>query len=127
MINCWIKDKLGDRDPLDIGVEELEFSVRALNCFKNEGIRTVRDLVVLPEAELLRVPNFGRRTLREVKEILAVFNLQLRDSVLMNVEEQMTHAMVRARAAKVAYAEAVLEIQRIAKRMADLQLDEVQP
>lgn len=127
MINCWIKDKLGDRDPLDIGVEELEFSVRALNCFKNEGIRTVRDLVVLPEAELLRVPNFGRRTLREVKEILAVFNLQLRDTVLMNVEEQMTHAMTRARAAKVAYAEAVLEIQRIAKRMADLQLDEVQP
>ena len=126
-MDCWIKDKLGDRDPLDIGVEELEFSVRALNCFKNEGIRTVRDLVVLTEAELLRVPNFGRRTLREVKEILAVFDLKLRDSVLMNAEEQMTHAMARARAAKVAYAEAVLEIQRIAKRMADLQLDEVQP
>lgn len=126
-MDCWIKDKLGDRDPLDIDVEELEFSVRALNCFKNEGIRTVRDLVVLTEAELLRVPNFGRRTLREVKEILAVFDLKLRDSVLMNAEEQMTHAMARARAAKVAYAEAVLEIQRIAKRMADLQLDEVQP
>ena len=126
-MDCWIKDKLGDRDPLDIGVEELEFSVRALNCFKNEGIRTVRDLVVLPEAELLRVPNFGRRTLREVKEILAVFDLKLRDSVLMNAEEQMTHAMARVRAAKVAYAEAVLEVQRIAKRMADLQLDEVQP
>ena len=126
-MDCWIKDKLGDRDPLDIDVEELEFSVRALNCFKNEGIRTVRDLVVLPEAELLRVPNFGRKTLREVKEILDVFDLKLRDSVLMNAEEQMTHAMARARAAKVAYAEAVLEVQRIAKRMADLQLDEVQP
>ena len=126
-MDCWIKDKLGDRDPLDIDVEELEFSVRALNCFKNEGIRTVRDLVVLTEAELLHTPNFGRRTLREVKEILDVFDLKLRDSVLMNAEEQMTHAMARARAAKVAYAEAVLEIQRIAKRMADLQLDEVQP
>ena len=126
-MDCWIKDKLGDRDPLDIDVEELEFSVRALNCFKNEGIRTVRDLVVLTEAELLHTPNFGRKTLREVKEILAVFDLKLRDSVLMNAEEQMTHAMARVRAAKVAYAEAVLEIQRIAKRMADLRLDEVQP
>lgn len=127
-MDCWIKDKLGGRDPLDIGVEELEFSVRALNCFKNEGIRTVRDLVVLTEAELLHTPNFGRKTLREVKEILAVFDLKLREiPIHLSVDEQMTHAMARARAAKVAYAEAVLEIQRIAKRMADLRLDEVQP
>lgn len=120
----WIKQKLNGRNPLDVHVEELEFSVRSLNCFKNEGIRTVQDLATKSEAELLRAPNFGRKSLNEVKEMLNVFGLKLRDTAILSVEEQMTHAMARARAAKVAYAEAVLEVQRVAKLMVDLPLEE---
>lgn len=120
----YIKQILNGRNPLDVCVNELELSVRTLHCFKNEGIRTIRDLVTKSGAELLRAPNFGRKSLNEVKEILSVFGLKLRDTAILSIEEQMTHAMARARAAKVAYAEAVLEVQRIAKLMVDLPLEE---
>lgn len=122
----YIKQILNGRNPLDVCVNELELSVRTLHCFKNEGIRTIRDLVTKSGAELLRTPNFGRKSLNEVKEILSVFGLKLRDTAILSIEEQMTHAMARARAAKVAYAEAVLEVQRIAKLMVDLPLEEEQ-
>ena len=123
-MDTWIKDKLGDRNPLDVCVDELELSVRTLHCFKNEGIRTIRDIVTKSEAELLRTTNFGRRSLNDVKEMLGLFGLKLRETPLLSIEEQMTNAMARARAAKVAYAEAVLEVQRIAKLMVDLPLEE---
>jgi hypothetical protein len=58
-------------------VEHLDLSVRAGNCLKNEGIRYVGDLVRRSEADLLRTPNFGRRPLAEIKEILAQINLSL--------------------------------------------------
>lgn len=122
----YIKQILNGRNPLDVCVNELELSVRTLHCFKNEGIRTIRDLVTKSGAELLRTPNFGRKSLNEVKEILSVFGLKLRDTAILSIEEQMTHAMARARAAKVAYAEAVLEVQRVAKLMVDLPLEEEQ-
>lgn len=120
----YIKQILNGRNPLDVCVNELELSVRTLHCFKNEGIRTIRDLVTKSGAELLRTPNFGRKSLNEVKEILSVFGLKLRDTAILSIEEQMAHAMARARAAKVAYAEAVLEVQRITKLMVDLPLEE---
>lgn len=120
----WIKDKLGGRNPLDVRVDELELSVRTMNCLKNEGVRIVRDLIAKSEVELIRAPNFGRKSLNEVKEILRVFGLHLRDTAILSIEEQMTNAMARARAAKVAYAEAVLEVQRIAKLMVDLPVEE---
>lgn len=123
----WILKKLDGRNPLDVYVNELELSVRALHCFKNDGIRTIRDLVTKSEAEMLRTPNFGRKSLNEVKEILNVFGLKLRDTAILSIEEQMTHAMARARAAKVAYAEAALEVQRIAKRLAETDLEEIIP
>lgn len=123
-MDAWIKDKLGGRNPLDVRVDELELSVRTINCLKHEGVRTVRDLITKSEVELIRAPNFGRKSLNEVKEILSVFGLKLRDTVILSVEEQMTNAMARARAAKVAYAEAVLEVQRITKLMVDLPLEE---
>lgn len=123
----WVKKNLGGRNPLDVYVNELELSVRTLHCFENDGIRTIRDLVTKSEAEMLRTPNFGRKSLNEVKEILNVFGLKLRDTAILNIEEQMTHAMARARAAKVAYAEAALEVQRIAKRLADTNLEEIIP
>ena len=123
----WIIKKLDGRNPLDVYVNELELSVRTLHCFKNDGIRTIRDLVTKSEAEMLRTPNFGRKSLNEVKEILNVFGLKLRDTAILSIEEQMTHAMARARAAKVAYAEAALEVQRIAKRLAETDLEEIIP
>jgi hypothetical protein len=119
-MDLWLKKILGDRDPLDVGVEELEFSVRSLNCFCNEGIRTLRDIITKSEGDLLRIPNFGRKTLHEVKELLGLFELELSKTTPLRIEEQMTHAMARIRAAKVAYAEAVLEVQRIAKLLPDV-------
>lgn len=126
-MDSWILEKLGGRNPLDVYINELELSVRALYCFKNNGICTIRDLVTKSEAEILRIPNFGRKSLNEVKEILNVFGLKLRDTAILSIEEQMTHAMARARAAKVAYAEAALEVQRIAKRLAETDLAEIIP
>jgi hypothetical protein len=122
-MDLWLKDILGDRDPLDVRVEELEFSVRVLNCFFDESIRTLRDLVTKSEAELLRTPNFGRKSLHEVKELLGLFGLELRKTTSLSIEEQMTHAMARIRAAKVAYAEAVQEVNRLADQMTDEDLE----
>lgn len=64
-------------------IDELEFSVRAHNCLIGAGIKRVIDLVNLTEDDVLKLKNFGRKSLREVKEILAAFNLHLG----MNVKE----------------------------------------
>jgi hypothetical protein len=58
-------------------VDDLEFSIRTNECLKRDGIVYVGDLVLKTEAELLRVPNFGRRSLNEVKEALASLDLHL--------------------------------------------------
>jgi DNA-directed RNA polymerase subunit alpha len=58
-------------------VEELELSVRSANCLKNSNIRFIKDLVVKTEAEMLKTKNFGRKSLQEIKEILAKMNLSL--------------------------------------------------
>ncbi len=62
---------------LDKPLEALDLSVRARNCLDTENIRTVRDLVTKTEAEILKVKNFGKTSLREVKQKLAVWNLSL--------------------------------------------------
>src|SRR5512139_3305740 len=62
---------------LDKSVEELELSVRSYNCLKNANIRTIRELVQKTEAEMLRTKNFGRKSLNEIKEILAGMGLSL--------------------------------------------------
>jgi DNA-directed RNA polymerase subunit alpha len=56
-------------------VENLELSVRSQNCLKNENIVYVGDLVTKSELEMLRTPNFGRKSLSEMKEVLARLNL----------------------------------------------------
>lgn len=56
-------------------VEELELSVRSYNCLKNANIQTIGDLVQKSEAEMLRTKNFGRKSLNEIKEILAGLGL----------------------------------------------------
>jgi DNA-directed RNA polymerase subunit alpha len=58
-------------------VEELELSVRSANCLKNDNIIYIGDLVQKSEAEMLRTPNFGRKSLNEIKEVLAHMGLHL--------------------------------------------------
>lgn len=62
---------------LDRSVNELELSVRAANCLKNVEMSTIRDLVQKSEADMLRTKNFGRKSLNEIKEVLAEMGLHL--------------------------------------------------
>ncbi len=58
-------------------VDELELSVRSANCLKNDNIIYIGDLVGKTEAEMLRTPNFGRKSLNEIKEVLSSMGLRL--------------------------------------------------
>jgi len=58
-------------------VDELELSVRSANCLKNDNIIYIGDLVQKTEAEMLRTPNFGRKSLNEIKEVLTQMGLHL--------------------------------------------------
>jgi DNA-directed RNA polymerase subunit alpha len=58
-------------------VDELELSVRSANCLKNDNIVYIGDLILKTEAEMLRTPNFGRKSLNEIKEVLAQMGLHL--------------------------------------------------
>jgi DNA-directed RNA polymerase subunit alpha len=59
------------------GVDELELSVRSANCLKNANIRLIGDLVQRSEGEMLKTQNFGRKSLNEIKDILAEMGLTL--------------------------------------------------
>ncbi len=58
-------------------VDELELSVRSANCLKNDNIVYIGDLIQKTESEMLRTPNFGRKSLNEIKEVLAAMGLHL--------------------------------------------------
>ncbi|MGY9062669.1 MAG: DNA-directed RNA polymerase subunit alpha [Rhodospirillales bacterium] len=58
-------------------VDELELSVRSANCLKNDNIIYIGDLVQKSEADMLRTPNFGRKSLNEIKEVLSQMGLHL--------------------------------------------------
>ena len=58
-------------------VDELELSVRSMNCLKNDNIIYIGDLVQKTESEMLRTPNFGRKSLNEIKEVLGTMSLYL--------------------------------------------------
>ena len=58
-------------------VEELELSVRSANCLKNDNIVYIGDLVQKSESDMLRTPNFGRKSLNEIKEVLSMMGLHL--------------------------------------------------
>jgi DNA-directed RNA polymerase subunit alpha len=62
---------------LDKSVDELELSVRSANCLQNANIRYIGELVQKTEAEMLKTKNFGRKSLKEIKEILAEMGLTL--------------------------------------------------
>lgn len=80
-------DQLGLKGvPIDLllkPIDELELSVRAHNCLINAGIKRVIDLVNMPEDDILRIKNFGRKSLTEVKESMKAFGL----SFNMNIKE----------------------------------------
>ena len=75
------KEKLPFNHNLLKKVEELELSVRSANCLKNDNIVYIGDLVQKSESEMLRTPNFGRKSLNEIKEVLQQMDLGLGISV----------------------------------------------
>ena len=64
---------------LDKQIEELELNIRVINALKihQPEIKTIGDLVLMSEGELLRTPGFGRKSLKEVKEVLSLIDLRL--------------------------------------------------
>ena len=70
-----VEEKLNEN--LFRSVDELELSVRSANCLQNANIKTIGDLVQKTEAEMLKTKNFGRKSLKEIKEILAEMGLGL--------------------------------------------------
>jgi len=64
-------------EKLNKSVDEMELSVRSYNCLKNANIRTIGELVQKTEGEMLKTKNFGRKSLNEIKEILAGMELSL--------------------------------------------------
>jgi DNA-directed RNA polymerase subunit alpha len=75
-------------DQLNRSVDELELSVRSYNCLKNANIKTIYDLVTKTEPEMLKTKNFGRKSLNEIKDILAEMGLSLG----MNIEARKLKA-----------------------------------
>jgi DNA-directed RNA polymerase subunit alpha len=79
--NHAIAEERGEEPPFNKNllrkVDELELSVRSANCLKNDNIVYIGDLVQKTEAEMLRTPNFGRKSLNEIKEVLAQMGLHL--------------------------------------------------
>ena len=83
-----LTDGVGDLGDADIPqahgmenfpIEELELGVRSYNCLKRVGIETIGDLVTKSESELAAIPNFGKKSIEEVKETLSTHGLDLRD------------------------------------------------
>lgn len=72
-----VKEELPFNRNLLKKVDELELSVRSANCLKNDNIVYIGDLVQKTEAEMLRTPNFGRKSLNEIKEVLAKMGIHL--------------------------------------------------
>ncbi len=85
-------DKLGLKDiPVELllkPIEELELSVRAHNCLINAGIKRVIDLVNVPEEDALRIKNFGKKSLNEVKDCMKAFGLSF--GMAINEEDVKT-------------------------------------
>lgn len=62
---------------LDLSIEELELSVRTATCFQDAEVRHIGQLVQMTEVDLLRTKNFGRKSLKEVREVLSEMGLEL--------------------------------------------------
>lgn len=90
-------DELGLKGvPVDLllkPIDELELSVRAHNCLKNAGIKRILDLVNLSDEDSLKIKNFGRKSLNEVKDSMKAFGL----SFGMNIKESDLKKVLKAR------------------------------
>lgn len=84
--NKEVEENVNEQEDLNIDllnenilkpIEDLELSVRAYNCLKSAGINTIAELVQKTETELLKTKNFGKRSLEEIKEVLAKLGLKL--------------------------------------------------
>tara|TARA_B100001063_G_C16777030_1_gene566396 strand:- start:415 stop:3033 length:2619 start_codon:yes stop_codon:yes gene_type:complete len=78
---------LKNLDKLKISIKNLEVSVRTFNCLSNLGIKDVGELIQLSEAYLIRSPNFGMKSLTEIKERLTGLNLALNTNIIWPMEE----------------------------------------
>jgi len=67
-------------NPNDFSIEELELSHRSKNCLRTANIRTVGDLVNRSETDLWKIPNFGRKSMKEIQEVLSMLGLCLREA-----------------------------------------------
>ncbi|WP_422448597.1 DNA-directed RNA polymerase subunit alpha [Thermoanaerobacterium sp. DL9XJH110] len=74
------KDKDDREKILEMPIEELDLSVRSYNCLKRAGINTIQELIQKTPEEMMKVRNLGKKSLEEVEEKLAAFNLSLRQS-----------------------------------------------
>ncbi|MEE2757691.1 MAG: DNA-directed RNA polymerase subunit alpha [Myxococcota bacterium] len=72
-----VENEILQNENLYRSVDELELSVRSANCLQNANIKLIGELVQKTEAEMLKTKNFGRKSLREIKDILAVMGLSL--------------------------------------------------
>ena len=72
---------IGSEDILFTKIEELDFSARSLNCLEKASIKYLGDLIQLNEEDLLNLENFGKRSLNEVRDVIASFNLRLGEDI----------------------------------------------
>jgi DNA-directed RNA polymerase subunit alpha len=79
-----VAEKKKDDDVLDKSIDELGLSVRSLNCLKRAGKKTLRDLCESEESELMKLKNFGQKSLDEVTVVLQKFGMDLRRTIEMN-------------------------------------------
>jgi DNA-directed RNA polymerase alpha subunit len=63
-------DEAAGTDVLDLSLDNFGISTRLRNCLDNEGITTLRQVVVMSDQELLRIQNFGIHSLRELKQLI---------------------------------------------------------
>lgn len=75
-----------DAAVLEMKIEDMDLSSRALNCLKKEGINSVAELIRLTEDDLLKVKSLGAKSFEEIKEVLAKFNLSLKGGEITNEE-----------------------------------------
>lgn len=76
-----IRKRYQNRKKYRIPISDLKLTARAQNCLSLADIRTTGELVMRSEEELLRCKNFGRKTLIEIKQVLAQYNFELRDEM----------------------------------------------
>ncbi|MCA1595865.1 MAG: DNA-directed RNA polymerase subunit alpha [Chloroflexi bacterium] len=88
-LNFAADDNPARHRALSMRIDDLDFSVRTINCLKKEGITTVGELAALSEDELLRLRNFGRKSLTEVREKLSDLNIPLKRASGQSEDEDM--------------------------------------